>query len=466
MTSPFLMLSRLYGDETMAEVFSERRTVAGWLDAEAALALAQVQTGVLPAAVGEAIAAAATLDNVDWERLWDQARNVGYPILPLVRMIDAALDPAAEGRVHYGATTQDIMDTGLALQLRDGVGRLAELLGDFGDAVALLIDRHRHTLLAARTHGQQAVPTTFGAKLAVLLAELTRHRRRLFELAPRIAFVSLFGAGGTSAALGENAPAVRRAMAGRLGLEATDVAWHVARDSQAEFGYVCAGLSATCARFAREIINLARTEIAEVAEAAGHHRGASSTMPQKANPIGSEAVIGMAATSSALSAALGQAMEAGHERAAGEWQIEWEVLPQLAVLAAGSTRVAAEIAHGLQVFPDAMRRNLNGDGYVMAEAYMMRLAGPLGRERAHDLVYDAVREARDRGDSLEAVLERNATAGERSAIVPIAPDDYVGTPDLACDAALADWNAAAANGAGRPTAHSDLIPTPDPHPEP
>jgi 3-carboxy-cis,cis-muconate cycloisomerase len=439
MAQSFLILSRLYGDPAMAAVFGEERTISGWLEAEAALALAQAEVGVLPQAIADAVAAEATLDNVDREQLWAQTRNVGYPILPLVRMIDAALGPEAEGRVHYGATTQDIMDTGLGLQLRDAVGRLTELTQAFGEAVAILVDRHRHTLLAARTHGQQAVPTTFGAKLAVLLAELTRQRSRLAELAPRVALVSLYGAGGTSAALGDHAPAVRRAMAAQLRLASSDVPWHVARDSQAEFGYVCTGLAATCARFAREIIDLARTEIGEVAEADGHLRGASSTMPQKANPIRSEAVIGMSATASALSASLGRAMEAGHERAAGEWQIEWEVLPQLAVLAAGCLHEATDITAGLRVFPDAMRRNLDGDGYVMAEAYMMRLADALGRERAHDLVYAAVREARDSDEPLEAVLTRNATAAEREAIVPIAPEAYVGAPDLACDAALREW---------------------------
>ena len=391
MSEPFLLLSRLFADPVMTETFDEERTITGWLDAERALALAQGEVGVIPQPIAAEIAAAACLENIDRRQLWREARNVGYPILPLVRMIAAALPTEAGGRVHYGATTQDIMDTGLALQLRAAVDRLDELVTIFGDAVAQLVDRHRHTVLAARTHGQQAVPTTFGAKLAVLLVELDRQRTRLRQVRPRVAMVSLYGGGGTSAALGEQAAAVRAVMGARLRLGVSDVPWHVARDSVAEFGYVCAGLSATCARFAGEIIDLARTEIGELAEPAGHHRGASSTMPQKANPIGSEAIIGMAATASALSAALGRAMEAGHERAAGEWQIEWETLPQHAILAAGCARLGGEIASGLRVFPEAMRRNLAGDGYVMAEAYMMRLADPLGRERAHDLVYAAVR---------------------------------------------------------------------------
>lgn len=455
MTAPFLLLSRLFADPVMTQIFGEQRTITGWLDAERALALAQGETGVITDAVAAEIAAAARIENIDRDQLWREARNVGYPILPLVRMIAAALPPEAGGRVHYGATTQDIMDTGLALQLRAAVQRLDELVTVLGDAVAELVDRHRHTVLAARTHGQQAVPTTFGAKLAVLLVELDRQRARLRQVQPRVAMVSLYGAGGTSAALGERAPAVRAGMAAQLQLGVSDVPWHVARDSLAEFGYTCAGLSATCARFAGEVIDLSRTEIGEVAEPEGYHRGASSTMPQKANPISSEAIIGMAATAAGLSGALGRAMEARHERAAGEWQIEWEVLPQLAILAASCVRLGGEIASGLQVFPEAMRRNLAGEGYVVAEAYMMHLAGALGRERAHDLVYAAVREAREHGEPLEVVLKRLVDGRE---LIPIAPDAYLGAPDLTCDAALRAWT----DGNVAP----DLSPIPAPVSEP
>jgi len=285
------------------------------------------------------------------------------------------------------------------------------------------------------------VPTTFGAKLAVYVAELARHRERLAAARGRVAVVSLFGAGGTSAAYGEQARAVRSRVAGLLGLAGTDVPWHVARDGIAEFGLVCALLSATCARFAREVVDLSRTEIAEVAEASGHLRGASSTMPQKANPVESEAVIGMAITAGALTSALFRAMEAGHERAAGEWQAEWQVVPQLVTLAAGSLATAGSIARGLQVFPAAMRANLAADGgLVMAEAYMMRLAPRLGRERAHDAVYAAARKTRENGeqlgDVLAGLLDGEAVAGIRE---ELAPEEYVGRPEDAVDAAAALW---------------------------
>jgi 3-carboxy-cis,cis-muconate cycloisomerase len=437
----FEMLLRLYGDDPTADILSEESLISSWLRVEAALATAQAELGVLGHEHAEAIAAAAVLERIDRDALWKDTRNVGYPILSLVRQIDAALPERHRGRVHYGATTQDIMDSGLALQLAAAADRLDALLIDFGDKLAALAVAHVHTVIAGRTHAQQAVPTTFGTKLAGYVGELARHRDRLAAARGRIAVVSLFGAGGTSAAYGQRAAELRRRVADLLGLASTDVPWHVARDGLAEFGLVCGLLAATCARFAREVVDLSRTEIAEVAEAAGHLRGASSTMPQKANPIESEAVIGMSVTSGALGAALFRAMEAGHERAAGEWQAEWQVLPQMVALAAGALSTSVSIATGLQVFPEAMRANLRADGgLVMAEAYMMRLAPHLGREHAHELVYAAARTCRKTGQTLSAVLpgllpaEVAAELGDE-----IAPESYAGDPQATVNAALTFW---------------------------
>ncbi|MER7504483.1 lyase family protein [Nonomuraea pusilla] len=441
----FKLLPELFGDGVMAEIFSAERTVLAWLRTEAALAAAQAEAGVISRADAEAIAAACVPETIDVERLWIEAVNVGYPILPLVRMIAAALPEGPNGRVHYGATTQDIMDTGLALQMGEALDHLAVLTGAFGDAVARLVEEHAGTVVAARTHAQQAVPTTFGAKLAVLLAEVTRQRGRLAEAARQVRVVSLFGAGGTSAAMGERSRRVRGGVAARLGLRTTDVPWHVARDGVAQYGVTCASLSATAARFAREVVDLSRTEVAEVREAGGHHRGASSTMPQKANPIGCEAIIGMSGTAGALSSGLFRAMEAGHERAAGEWQVEWYVVPLLAELAAGALATAAEVASGLRVFPGAMRANLDAEGgLIMAEAYMMRLAPALGRERAHDLVYRAAQEARARGGALADALREVAAPADLAHLgeLPIPPESYIGDAREVCAAALAGWRAA------------------------
>ncbi|GHJ40785.1 adenylosuccinate lyase family protein [Streptomyces sp. TS71-3] len=438
----FEMLVGLYGDERMAAILSEQELIASWMRVEGALATAQAEAGVIAVETGAAIAEAATGAVIDPVRLWRETRNVGYPILPLVRQLDEALPEEHRGRVHYGATTQDIMDSGLALQFDAAGARLGELLAGLGEAVAELATAHAGLVIAGRTHALQAVPTTFGAKMAGYLGELTRDRARLAGARRSIATVSLFGAGGTSAAYGADAVAVRRRVAELLDLRTTDISWHVARDRVAEFGAVCALLAATCARFAREVVDLSRTEIAEVSEAAGHLRGASSTMPQKANPVESEAVIGMSITAGALTSALYRVMEAGHERAAGEWQAEWQVLPQLVALAAGALATTRGIAEGLQVFPEAMRRNLDADsGLVMSEAYMIRLAPRLGRERAHDVVYAAARRCRESGERLGTVLEAMLSGQAAEETAELRPEEYVGNPHTTIDAALSQWHA-------------------------
>jgi 3-carboxy-cis,cis-muconate cycloisomerase len=450
----FSLLTCLYGDEAMAALFSECAAVRGWLATEAALARAQARAGLLSSEDAEAIAGAAVEANVDLGVLWTEARNVGYPILPLVRMIAAALPEGPNGRVHYGATTQDIMDTGMSLQLVAAVDRLHGLVCRLGDALAARTVEHAGTVMAARTHAQQAVPTTLGAKLAVYVSELLRHRDRLDAVRPRVGAVSLFGAGGTNAAMGERSADVRREMGDLLGLSDAQVPWHVARDGVAEFGLVAAQLAGTCARLAREVVDLSRTEIAELRETGGHHRGASSTMPQKENPISSEAVIGMASTVGALSSAFLRLMEGGHERAAGEWQIEWQVVPQAAQLAAGCLSLAAEVVEGLRVYPDVMRANLEADsGLILAEGYMMRLAPVLGREAAHDLVYGAAQEARSKGvPVLEALLPRAPQeVADALAQRPVTADDYTGEAAAICAAAVREWRSAAPSTASKET---------------
>jgi 3-carboxy-cis,cis-muconate cycloisomerase len=445
----FSLLHRAFGDAPMEAIFSEETTVGGWLRTEAELARSQAAVGDLDTERAEAVAAACTLESIDLAALWAGTANVGYPILPLVRQVHDRLPEHARGSMHYGATTQDIMDTGLALQLASAIARLDELLVSLGDGLAALVEANPDTVMAGRTHGQQAVPITLAGKLAVFLGQLSRGRADLAAVRPRVCVVSLHGAAGTSAGLGPRAPIIRAELATRLGLWRGDGPRHTARDGLASFGALCARLSATCGRLAREVIDLSRTEIGEVSEAGGHHRGASSTMPQKANPIDSEATLGMAASVTALSMALYRAMEAGHERAAGEWQIEWHVLPQVAVLTAGCLAVSDRVVRGLRVDPERMRANLRLEqGRTLAEAYMFALAPRLGRERAHDLVYEAALVSRDLGIELrDAML--HTSGGEAGSLPLIEPEDYVGESRADAEAAVADWR----RGPRAPSAH-------------
>jgi 3-carboxy-cis,cis-muconate cycloisomerase len=436
----FELLLELYGDDDTIEIFSESSMVKYWLDVEASLALAQADLGIIDQVTARAIADVADVKNIDFSTLWIDARNVGYPILPLVRQLDALLPEEHQGCVHFGATTQDIMDTGVALQAWDVAKRQDSLIQDLGDCLAKLVREHAHTRMAARTHGQHAVPTVLGLKLAVYLDELSRHRTRLAAAFSEVVVLALFGAGGTSAAYGKDPALLREKVAGRLGLRPVDVPRHVARDTLAALTSAEAAIAATCSRFGREVIDLSRSEIGEITEAVGHLRGASSTMPQKSNPIESEGVVGLAVCAAAQSAAMLRAMEAGHERAAGEWQVEWHALPEVLILCSSALKTVISIAQGLRIFPEMMESNLKSHGgEVMAEAYMISLANEVGRENAHELVYEAVRRARETDSTLFDALVEMSPDSTRVTLHEIQPQDYLGDANTAIEAALRTW---------------------------
>lgn len=427
MTQPtlFLPLVDVFGDEVTLELFSERALVDAWLEAERALAAAQAELGIVPQEAADAIAAV-TAETVDLERLRERTRVVGYPILPLLEQVRAASPEEVARYLHWGATTQDVMDTGLALVLSRALDRVESLTVQLGNAVGQRADEHRATVMVGRTHAQPAVPITFGGKLAVWLAELTRHVTRLRAARRGAAVVELFGAAGTAAALGEQSRELRRRVAERLSLANVEVPWHTARDSVAEAGFALAALAATCGKIGREVIELSRPEIGELSEARGDHRGASSTMPQKANPIDSEAVVGLSLIATQQVPALLAAMQGTHERAAGEWQAEWDAMPLLATAAAGAVAGAARIVEGLQVFPERMRANVDADESLMAEAAMMMLAPKLGRGAAHDAVYEAHRTGRSLAETFGITLD---------------PAQYLGESDAIVTAALSAWEA-------------------------
>lgn len=445
---PFLPLVSVFGDPETGELLSERAAIRAWLDVESALVAAQASLGIVPLEAARQVEARTKSVFIDEAALHEGTRLVGYPILPLLSQV--GLDaPEVAATIHWGATTQDIMDSGLALVLRRALARIEILVIEVGDAVAILADRHRGTAMVGRTHGQPAVPTTFGAKVAVWIAELARHCDRLRAARERAAVLSLFGAAGTSAAYGPQSREVRRLVADRLGLAAIDVPWHTARDNVAEVGFVLAAISATCGKIAGEVIDLSRPEIGELRERDGDHRGASSTMPQKANPIACETVVGMSSLAAQQVPALLAAMRAGHERAAGEWQIEWDSVPMVVALTAGCLANTRDMFSGLSVFPDRMRTNLGIDGgTIVAERVMIRLATRIGRAAAHDLVYEACAVARHTGIGFGDALLRTLDPHLLEELGPLDdlldPESYLGETLAVVDAALEIWRTARA----------------------
>jgi 3-carboxy-cis,cis-muconate cycloisomerase len=430
----------LWTDERTAEIWSAESSIRAWLLVEGSLALAQARNSVITDENAAQIAAACRNIEIDTKRFWRDTLVVGYPILPLITQLTEALSQEAAGQVHYGATTQDIMDSALALQFVSTAEHLEHLLIEFGDQLAALCETHASTAMAGRTHAQQAVPTTFGAKIAVFLEQVRSELVNLRRAKAAVGVVSLFGAGGTSAAMGASALAVRADLAKSLGLDTTEIPWHVARGEVTRFGQALATIAAVCVRFAREIVDLSRTEIGEVHERNEYHRGASSTMPQKANPISCEAIIGFGVCASSVATSLTRAMEAGHERSSGEWQVEWFTLPTLAQLTASAVGLSIEVARGLGVFPERMAENMKLDyGLIMTEAMMMRLAPILGRDRAHEFVYDAALRSRLDGISMLDSARDIVPAEGQSVLVELSESSYLGDAQVICQSAVEKW---------------------------
>lgn len=436
------LLDWLFEDKTMASIWSERETINYWLLVEAELAGALGDANVITEPEAEAISKACVFESINVSELVVSGRNVGYPIVGLVKMICNQLPESYAAKVHWGATTQDIMDTALVLQCRESLLHVISLQSSLADAIGKLVDRHQDSVMPGRTHGQQATPTTFGAKMAVFLEQLSDDREQTFLALEHLSGISLFGAAGTSAALHPDGPAVRSALAKRLQLADRDIPWHVNRNAILKVGQALSLTLATLSRLAREIIDLARTEIAEVAEGQGMYKGASSTMPQKANPVECESILGFTLSASHHGFALQRAAEAAHERSAGEWQVEWKVLPDIFGSTAAALALGISMISGLQVFPETMKKNCSRDhGLLLAEAFMMFIAPKIGRDVAHEQLYEIAMYSRSAGVSFEVSLRAKLDPSYLELVADFSfdPHDHIGDATRISELALENW---------------------------
>lgn len=387
--------SHLYGalfrDDALAALFADEQFLHYLLRVEAALAAVQGELSLIPEEAAKAIVEQASSVPLDLERLRNATETAGLPIIELVRQLRAHVGPAAGAYVHWGATTQDIMDTALVLQMRDALALIETKLQQVITQLGQLAAAEQATLMAGRTHSQQALPITFGLKVAGWLAPLLRHQTRLAELQPRLFVVQFGGAAGTLAALGDQGLAVMEGLAERLDLAVPDLPWHTQRDALVEVANWLALVSGTLAKMAQDIILLAQSEVGEVRESADSARGGSSTMPQKSNPVVSELIIAAARTNGTLLAAMHQAMIQEHERATHGWQMEWLNLPQMFALTTVALNKASFLAENLDVQRTRMGENVAATGgMMMAEAITFALAEKMDRTNAKDLVADAV----------------------------------------------------------------------------
>lgn len=440
-----------FGSASMRAVFDDRAHVARCVEVEVALAKVQGALGLIPAEAATAIGAKADATALDMAKLKSETDLVGYPIVGIVHQLQKQCGDA--GRyLHWGATTQDIIDTATVLQVRAGLILIDDDLAAIAHALRGLAATHRATVMAGRTHLQHALPTTFGLKAAVWLGMIERHRTRLAELRPRVLVGQFGGAAGTLASLGTDGLAVHDALCAELGLGAAAVPWHVARDGLAEAVSFLALVTGSLGKMALDVMLLMQTEVGEVFEPFMPGRGSSSTMPQKRNPISSEFVVALArAVRQDVGLMLDSLAGADHERATGPWQAEWMALPRAFVAAGGALAHMRFLMGGLIVDTARMRRNLDlTGGLIVAEAVMMALAARLGRGPAHDLVYGACRKALDGGtkliDELRRMPEVTAAMDDATLVRLCDPSGYLGSADAMVARALEGWRRAPSPG--------------------
>jgi adenylosuccinate lyase/3-carboxy-cis,cis-muconate cycloisomerase len=401
----------LFGSAEMRRVFDTRSMVQAWLNAEAALAAAEAEVGVIPASAAERIASEADVGHYDLAELRRGIAHSQHPLVPVIRALAQRCGEHG-GYVHWGATTQDIMDTGMVLQIRDALPWLLDHVSTAREGCVQLARDYAEVPMAARTHGQQAVPMTFGLKAAGWADELARVHWRLSAARTAISVAQLGGGGGTLASLGGDAEAVLDAFCARLELARPAVPWFAIRDRVRDIAHALAELGASGERIAAEVIRLQATEVGELSEGGGDRRVGSSTMPQKRNPMLSEYLVASARLLRGVIQALADATAHAGERDMSLWAVEWVAVPQAFILAGGIAEKLSQLVRSLSVDPVRMRANLNlTDGAILAEAAMMALASELGHEEAHAVVTAASRTAVSTGRPLLDVLVEDPRAG-------------------------------------------------------
>ncbi len=442
-TTESIFLKDLYGTDEMRAVFDDKSLLQRWLDAEVALAQAEGERGIIPVEAAAEIARKGRAELMDTARIKQGIDQTVHPIVPLIRVFASVCDGGAGEYIHWGATTQDIMDTANVLQLKQALAIFERRLSELAEALAELAQRYRDTAMAGRTHGQHALPITFGFKVAVWLAELQRHRERLQQCRARLLVGQFAGAAGTLAALPDCALDVQRRMMEILGLGVPAVAWHTARDGYAEFSSVLAMLAATLAKIAHEVILLQKTELWEVEEPFNEGKVGSSTMPHKRNPMLCEAIAAAARLAMNLAPNALDSMMGEHER---DWisdHMDWAYLPDICVLTDGALALTVRVMRGLRVHPEHMARNLQATGgLILSERVMLALGRRVGRQTAHDAVYECAMRAVDEERPFREILLRHPLVAAHLSAAEIDdlldPHSYTGLSGEFVDRVLAE----------------------------
>jgi 3-carboxy-cis,cis-muconate cycloisomerase len=435
------IFGNIFSTDAMRAVWSDENRTQKYLDIEAALARVQARLEIIPQEAADEIVKNCTIDKIDMAKLRQQTERIGYPVLGVVSQLNALCRDKLGEYCHWGATTQDITDTATVLQIREALKIVEDDLAALSAGLADLARRHRDTPMIGRSNLQQAVPVTFGYKMAGLLSAVERHRERLDQLRPRVLVGEFAGAAGTLASIERGAMETQEGLMAELDLGQPVIAWHTIRDTIAEVGCFLGLVGGTLGKLSMDVKLMMQTEVGEVYEPYAHGRGSSSTMPQKRNPISSCYIHAGISVVRQHAAALMDAMVADHERSTGPWEIEWIALPESFCLLAGALKQARAVVSGLEVDAERMRANLDmTNGLVMSEAVMMGLGPYLGREYAHDLVYDICREALRQNRPLLDLLDETPAISKHLKREELAklcdPANYLGQSGVMVDRVL------------------------------
>jgi adenylosuccinate lyase len=441
-----ILLGHVWGTDELRTIFSDQSRVQKWFDYEAALALAQAELGIIPHAAAAEIAAKAKVANVDLAAIGAEIRRIKHPLVPALRALQAACAGDHGEYLHFGPTTQDVLDSGLVLQLKDAHAVFVRDLKAIGRELYGLAEKHKDTPMAGRTHGVQALPITFGHKCAIWLAEAGRNYDRLTLAAQRNFVGGLTGAVGTQASLGEHAFELDKRVMARLGLGVAEISWQTARDRLADYANVLGLIGGGLAKIAHEIILLSHNEIDELAEPFDHGKVGSSTMPHKRNPVIAEGVLAVGRALRAAVASMQEALVMEHERDASMWRLEWKALPEACLMTGAMLAQTRHILAGLEVRPDKMRRNLDVlGGFLLSERVMFALGDKIGKQSAHELVYDIAMRGIAQGITFEQALMADAQVkraiGFTQMQALLDPTTYVGHAPAIVDRVLAQTSA-------------------------
>lgn len=439
------MFKDQYGTEEMRNVFSDENLVEKWLDSWAALAEAEAEIGMIPEAAAKEIREKAKHENIDLDAIREGFLKTSHPLMPQIRLFEKACSKEAGGWIHWGATTQDIMDTAVVLQMKEAQVIIERQVRELLDTALERAKQYRTLVMAGRTHGQHALPITLGYKIAIWADELGRHLERLEAGKKRYLVGQLAGAAGTMASLHGDGFEVQERMFRILDLEVPTTTWHIARDGFAEFASIIAMISGTVGKIANEIINLMRTEICEIEESFDMGKVGSSTMPHKRNPMVCENITATVRVVQANAMLAFPAMIQEHERDMTFWQTEWSYIPQICIMLSGAMAQMQVILEHMIVHEDNIKRNLMfTKGLIVSENIMLVLGKFLGRQDSHDVIYEASMKAFDEDRPLEEILleDERVTSKIDPQIIhdTLDPMNYIGDCPEFVDRAVKKWS--------------------------